>query len=54
MQGVSGEAHDMKSKVIDMQQQELEQDDNRLLCIRILNVDSDEVYTVITMTLLSQ
>jgi hypothetical protein len=52
VQGVKEEPCYMTSSVIDMQQQELEQDD-RLLCIRILNVDCDEVYTTTTTTTVS-
>jgi hypothetical protein len=39
----------MTSSVIGMQQQQLEQDE-RLLCLRILNVDSDEVHQTVVVT----
>eukprot|EP00953_Heterococcus_sp_UTEX-ZZ885_P013233 7563-Heterococcus_DN1.PRE.3 len=48
-QGVSEESHCMTSSVIGMQQQQLEQDD-RLLCLRILTVDSDEVHQTVVIT----
>jgi hypothetical protein len=48
-QGVSEESHCMTFSVIGMQQQQLEQDE-RLLCLRILNVDSDEVHQTVVIT----
>jgi hypothetical protein len=39
----------MTFSVIGMQQQQLEQDE-RLLCLRILNVDSDEVHQTVVIT----
>jgi chorismate mutase len=47
-QDVNEESQYMTSNVIDMQQQQQSEQDERLLCIRILNVDSDEVHTNIS------
>jgi hypothetical protein len=45
-QAVPKESHYMTANVNDMQQQQQQpKQDERLLCIRILNVDSDEVCT---------
>jgi hypothetical protein len=50
MQSVKEEPYYMMTSEIYKNQQESDQDDNRLVCIRILNVDSDAVHTTTTAT----